>query len=69
MQQGTDVWQASGFLGMSPQVLINVYGHHHPDYMQDAANRIGKNDRNKNVPVVKSVVNLSRRREILKKTL
>jgi integrase len=69
MQQGTDVWQASGFLGMSPQVLIDVYGHHHPDYMHDAANRITKNDRNKNVPVVQSVVDLSRRREGSTKTL
>jgi hypothetical protein len=46
-----------------------VYGHHHPDYMHDAANRITKNDRNKNVPVVQSVVDLSRRREGSTKTL
>jgi integrase len=68
MQRGTDIWQASGFLGMSPQVLIDVYGHHHPDYMQDAAKRITKNDRNQNVSVVKSVVDLNLRREISKKT-
>jgi integrase len=67
MQQGTDIWQASGFLGMSPQVLIDVYGHRHPDYMQDAATRITKNDRNKTVSVANSVVDLNRRRENSKK--
>jgi integrase len=68
MQQGTDIWQASGFLGMSPQVLIDVYGHHHPDFMREAANAITKNDRNRNVSVVKTVVDLNHRHGMLKKT-
>jgi len=36
MQQGCDIWEASGYLGMSPKVLIDNYGHHHPDYMSEA---------------------------------
>lgn len=34
MQSGEDLWKAAGYLGMSPQVLINVYGHHHPDHQR-----------------------------------
>jgi len=37
MQQGVDLWQAAGHLGMSPGVLQKTYGHHHPDYQGDAA--------------------------------
>ena len=37
MQQGVDLWQAAGHLGMSPGVLQKTYGHHHPDYQEDAA--------------------------------
>ena len=36
MQAGTDPWQASGYLGMSLQTLQRVYGHHHPDHLEDA---------------------------------
>lgn len=37
MQAGVDLWQAAGHLGMSPGVLQKTYGHHHPDYQEDAA--------------------------------
>jgi hypothetical protein len=30
MQRGADPWQAAGYLGMSLDVLLNTYGHHHP---------------------------------------
>ena len=40
MQNGVDVWQASGYLGMSVKVLLDTYGHHQPDYMRDAATGI-----------------------------
>jgi hypothetical protein len=30
MQKGADPWQAAGYLGMSLEVLLNTYGHHHP---------------------------------------
>jgi integrase len=38
MQQGVDAWQAANALGMSLKILIDVYGHHHPDWQKDAAN-------------------------------
>jgi integrase len=37
MQLGVSEWQASGFLGMSPETLRRVYGHHHPAYLGEAA--------------------------------
>lgn len=42
MQQGPDLWEAAGFLGMSPETLWKVYGHHHPDWQRDLANKIGR---------------------------
>jgi integrase len=51
MQNGTDLWQAAGFLGMTAEMLEGVYGHHHPDFQKDAADGITitpgqKRDRN-----------------------
>ena len=40
MQRGADPWQAAGYLGMSLEVLLNTYGHHHPDYLSDAVEKI-----------------------------
>lgn len=40
MQAGADIWEASGFLGMTPKVLMDVYGHHHPDFQKGAANAV-----------------------------
>ncbi|MGZ3581799.1 MAG: site-specific integrase, partial [Ktedonobacterales bacterium] len=37
MQEGVDLWQAAGHLGMTPAVLQKTYGHHHPDFQKDAA--------------------------------
>lgn len=45
MQRGVDMWQAAGFLGMSVQVLMDTYGHHHPDFMKGAADAITRKDR------------------------
>jgi integrase len=36
MQRGADLWEAAGFLGMTVEQLEQVYGHHHPDYQQEA---------------------------------
>jgi integrase len=44
MQRGTDPWQAAGYLGMSLEVLLNTYGHHHPDYLSDAVAKIAKRE-------------------------
>lgn len=37
MQSGVDLYEAAGFLGMTPQTLWDTYGHHHPDFHQAAA--------------------------------
>ena len=36
MQRGADKWHATGFFGISLDMLERVYGHHHPDYMRSA---------------------------------
>jgi integrase len=46
MQAGTDPWQAAGFLSISVDTLLRVYGHHHPDYQREAAENIGKRPQN-----------------------
>jgi hypothetical protein len=45
MQRGVPVWEAAGFLGMSPEVLRSTYGHHHPDFLQGAAAAVGQKSR------------------------
>lgn len=40
MQGGADLWQAAGFLGMTPDLLRDRYGHHHPDFQADAARAV-----------------------------
>jgi integrase len=57
MQRGVPVWEAAGFLGMSPEVLQNTYGHHHPDYLQGAAAAIGQKTRY--VSVAETVASLT----------
>lgn len=37
MQEGIDIWEAAGHLGMSAKILEKVYGHHHPDFQSRAA--------------------------------
>jgi len=37
MQQGIDLWEAAGHLGMTVQMLQSVYGKHHPSYQEHAA--------------------------------
>jgi integrase len=36
MQNGADLWDAAGYLGMTVQTLERVYGHHHPDHQSSA---------------------------------
>jgi hypothetical protein len=40
MQAGVDKWEASGFLGMSVEMLDRVYGHHLPSHLRVAAHAI-----------------------------
>jgi hypothetical protein len=58
MQAGVPVWTAAGYLGMSVEVLINTYGHHHPDHLREAANAFGRKAR-RDVSVVETVVGRS----------
>lgn len=45
LRDGLDVWQVGGFVGMSPQTVQQVYGHHAPEFMAEAAtSRRGKGD-------------------------
>jgi integrase len=37
MQAGTDHFEAAGYLGMSIEMLVRVYGHHHPSFQSAAA--------------------------------
>jgi len=39
MQNGASVWEAAGFLGMSPQLVEKTYGHHHPDHLKRVSQR------------------------------
>lgn len=40
-QAGLPLWQIAGMLGNTEQVVQETYGHHHPDYLKDAANALG----------------------------
>ena len=65
MQRGVPIWEAAGFLGMSPEVLQDTYGHHHPDYLQGATAAIGQ--KGPYVSVVETVVSLTEGRKETKK--
>ncbi|MGC2409010.1 MAG: tyrosine-type recombinase/integrase, partial [Methyloceanibacter sp.] len=40
MQAGTNPWFAADYLGMGVETLIKNYGHHHPDYQEEAVANI-----------------------------
>lgn len=42
MQQGTDAWEAAGYLGMTIEMLSQRYGHHHPDHLSGARAAFGR---------------------------
>ena len=42
MQEGVDLAEAAGYLGMSPETLQKRYAHHHPDYQKTAANKLAE---------------------------
>jgi integrase len=41
MQKGVNLWDAAGFLGMTVQQLEQGYGHHHPEYQEQAVAALG----------------------------
>ena len=42
LQAGVSVWDTANYAGMSPRMVETVYGHHHPDFQEDAAQKIGR---------------------------
>ena len=42
MQAGVDAFEAAGYLGMSVETLLEVYGHHHPAFQEKAARASGR---------------------------
>ena len=56
MQRGASMWQAAGFLGMSEKTLRDTYGHHHPDFLREAADAISSRPVPKKVALVVSLV-------------
>lgn len=49
MQAGVPIFEAAGYLGMSPETLERVYGHQHEDFQQAAAAATPPKARKKNV--------------------
>lgn len=41
MENGVEAWEAAAYLGMTPQTLIEHYGHHRPDHQAGAVRAIG----------------------------
>jgi len=42
MQSGVDVFEAAGYLGMTVETLLEVYGHHHPSFQDKASRATGR---------------------------
>jgi integrase len=42
MQSGVDVFETAGYLGMTVDTLLEVYGHHHPSFQDRAARATGR---------------------------
>ena len=42
MQRGMDPWDAAGYFGLSLQTLLDVYGHHHPNHLREAADKMAR---------------------------
>jgi hypothetical protein len=42
MRSGVDVFEAAGYLGMTVDTLLEVYGHHHPSFQDKAARATGR---------------------------
>src|SRR5262249_633478 len=45
MEQGVDMWESAGYLGMSVTPLEKHYGHHRGDHHAMAANALGHGHR------------------------
>lgn len=67
MQRGIDPWKAAGFLGMSLEVLLDTYGHHHPEFLREAAAAITSKPNKNIVSGVNPGVDLASYRETKRK--
>jgi integrase len=45
MRKGVNTWKTAGCLGMSEKVLIETYGHHHPDIQLGATEELATGHR------------------------
>jgi integrase len=45
MQAGADPWHVAGFVGMSLIILMQTYGHHHPDHLSSAVRALDRRQR------------------------
>ncbi|WP_088347067.1 MULTISPECIES: site-specific integrase [Rhodomicrobium] len=50
MQAGVSIFEAAGYLGMSPETLERVYGHQHSDFQGAAASALPPKKRPRNEP-------------------
>jgi integrase len=55
MRQDVNLWEAAGYLGMTPEMPQKVYGHHHPQFQNEAASAF-KNRRRTPQSLVKLLV-------------
>jgi integrase len=61
MQSGCDMWEAAGFLGMTVQVLEDVYGHHHPEHQKGVKNALRRSQAvTRNARTEKQLTSISR---------
>lgn len=37
-----DPWDAAGYFGINLQTLFEVYGHHDPDHLREAADKMAR---------------------------
>lgn len=63
MQNGVEIWQAAGYLGMNEDMVRKVYGHHHPDYLRGAAEAIRRRKPASNASPMKSPETTATKRE------
>jgi len=67
MQRAAPMWQAAGFLGMSEKTLRDTYGHHHPDFLREAADAIASRPtpKKKEALVISLVKEKAKRLEVI----
>jgi integrase len=59
LQAGVSIWETAGYVGMSPEMVEKVYGHHCPDHLQVAANSSRKRPQRKGSTSETLVVSLA----------